>query len=142
MCGNLHLHSKQQDFGSNAAALGCALRARSAVLGRKWSEEVESASSATGPATPACTPHKDAASVSGAVSQTLITFLSAAKPADEGTLSVVVLVVGGAGRFLITQVQFSEVCSKVARFFNIISKPKYHFAEVCSKVARFYKPTS
>ena len=82
-----NLHSKQ-DFGSNAAALGCALRARSAVLGRKWSEEVESAASATGPATPACTPHKDAASVSGAVSQTLITFLSAAKPADEGMLSI------------------------------------------------------
>ena len=50
-------------------------------------------------------------------------FLSATKPADQGTLSVVLLVVGG-GRFLITQVQFSEVCSKVARFFNIISKPK------------------
>ncbi len=36
---------------------------------------------------------------------------------------------------------FSEVCSKVARFVNIISKTKQHFAKVCSRFAGFYKPT-
>ena len=63
--------------------------------------------------------------------------LSAAKPSDLGTLGVVLVIVvvgggggggdggGGGGPLLeLTMCSFSEVYSKVARFFNIISKPK------------------
>ncbi len=61
-------------------------------------------------------------------------FLSAAKPSDLGTLGVVVVVVVVVGVVVVVVVgdhfwnlpkcSFSEVCSRVARFFNSISKPK------------------
>ncbi len=69
----------------------------------------------------------------------LLFFLSAAKPSDLGTLGVVLLVVGGGDLFWFPMCSFSEVCSKVARLANIISKPKQHFAKVCSRFAGFLK---
>ncbi len=59
-----------------------------------------------------------------------LTFLSTAKPSDLGTLGVVLVLVvflrgGGGDHFWnLPMRSFSEVCSKVTRFFNIISKPK------------------
>ena len=63
--------SFSQEFGSNAAALGCALRAKSAVeakegrAGGKAAEKQEGGGKEGEEPKPVCLPHKDAASVSG-----------------------------------------------------------------------------
>ena len=57
----------------------------------------------------------------------LLPFLSAARTSDLGTLGVLLLfvAVGGGAHFRnIPMCSFLKVCSKVAIFFNIISKPK------------------
>ncbi len=47
-----------------------------------------------------------------------LSFLSAAKPSDLGMLGVLILVVGGGGdHFWLLMCRFSEVYSKVTRFF-------------------------
>ncbi len=80
--------------------------------------------------------------LSGLISILSALFLSAAKPSDLGTLGVVLLLVVEGHFWNLSMCSFSELCSKVARFFNIFSKLKKHFAEVRSRVARFYRPTS
>ncbi len=69
-----------------------------------------------------------------------VSFLSAAKTSDLGTLGVVFLLWLLGGPLLeLTHVQFFR---GVFKSCQIISKPKYHFVEVCSRVARFYKQSN